>query len=350
MLFQPFQFWLWARMGIVALVIGEVGTGGGPGGANFNPNRGGRHLHFVAKLFSTPGWEEMGPYLHWIVLGVVVGLTLTLLWIYCASVYRFILLDTIVTGQCRLKEGWRRWKSSGAEYFVWVIGFGICSVLIVGTVVGLPIWAAYRAGWFDKSDRHLPELIAGGVLLALVFLALLISLAAIDLLARDFLIPVMAFENLNAMDGWRRLLRLLTADKAAYVVYVLMKVVLAVGSAVFFAIADFFVILFLLVPILIIGFFGVMIGALAKWNISVICLLAAAALLLLAAILFVVGFVYAPGLVFFQSYAVEFFGVRYEPLRARLSAVPSSTPPAAPPLPSPPRAPIPPWPTEPFPT
>ena len=350
-LFQPFQIGLWARLAVVALMTGEVGTGGGTSGANFNPNRGGRHLHLLARLFSTSGWEEARPYLHWIVLASVGVLALVLLWTYCASVYRFILLDVVLTGQCRLKEGWRRWKSCGAEYFVWVIGFGICSLLVLGTVIGLPIWAAYRAGWFDKPDQHLPGLISGGALLVLLFFALLILFAAIDLFARDFLIPVMAFENVNALDGWERLLSLMTTDKAAYVVYVLMKVVLAVGSAIFFAIVDLFAVLFLLIPILIVGLFGLMIGKMADWNISVVLLLVALGLLALAAILFVMGFVYAPGLVFFQSYALEFFGSRYEPLRVRLFAgPPPPVPPSAPPSSGPPRMPIPPWPSEPFPT
>ena len=351
MLFRPFQIWLWARLGIVALMIGEVGTGGGPSGANFNPNRGGRHLHLVTGLSSASGWEEVRPYMHWIVLGVAALLALVLLWTYCASIYRFILLDSVLTGQCKLKEGWRRWKSCGAEYFVWIIGFGICSLLMVGAVIGLPIWSAYRAGWFDKSDQHIAALIAGGILLALVFFALLISLAAIDLLARDFLIPVMACEKVDALGGWRRLLGLLSADKTAYVVYVLMKVVLAVGSAIFFAIVDLFVILILLIPVIILGVFGVMIGQLAAWNTSVILLLVALGLLVLAAILFVMGLVYAPGLVFFQSYAIEFFGARYEPLRARLLAGPAGgVSPTAVAPPTPPRMPIPPWPGEPFPT
>lgn len=351
MLFQPFRFWLWTRLGIVALMIGEAGTGGAPSGANFNPYRGGRHLHFFTRLLSESGWEEARPYILWIVLGGIAVLAVTLLWIYCASVYRFILLDSVLTGRCKLKEGWRRWKSCGAEYFVWVVGFGICSLIVLAGVIGLPIFAAYRAGWFEKPDQHLPGLIAAGVVLVLLFFALLISLAVIDLLARDFLVPVMACENVNATDGWRRLLELLSVDKAAYVVYVLMKVVLAVGSAIFFAIADLFVILFLLIPVIILVFLGVMIGQLAAWSTSVVLLLTALALLVLAAILFVLGVVYAPGLVFFQSYAVEFLASRYEPLRTRLLPNPTGrVPPPTIPSPTPPRMPIPPWPSEPFPT
>lgn len=139
---------------------------------------------------------------------------------------------------------------------------------------------------------------------------------------------------------------MINTDKSAYVVYVLMKVVLAVGSSILFAIVDLMVLLLLFVPLAILAFFGVLIGRLADWNLSAVLLLSAFALLALAAILFVMGFVYAPGLVFFQSYAVEFFGARYEPLRSRLS----SAQPAAPLAASPPRAPIPPWPSEPFPT
>ena len=319
---------------------------------SFNPGRGGRHWYFATKLLNDPGWDDVKPYLHWIILAAVVGVTGALLWIYCASIYRFILLDCVVTGRCELKDGWRRWKSCGAEYFVWVLGFGICSTLGLGLLVGVPVWAAYKAGWFDTSEQHMAGLIAGGVLLALLFLILVIVLAMVDLLARDFLIPVMAFENVGAMDGWRRLLSLMSGEKSAYVVYILMKIVLAVGSAIFFAIVDLIVILILAVPLVILMLFAVALGKLGGWSPAVVMLLAGFALLALVAVLFMLGLVYSPGLVFFESYALEFFGARYEPLSKALRGGPGSgnAPPESQPPFRPPRMPVPPWPSEPFPT
>ena len=345
MLFRPFRFGFWARLAVVALVTGEAGGGGGGGGSlpNLNTNRGG-DPHWAnywsdrwaaaAHLFGTPRWEEIQPYIGWIVVCVVLVLALLLLWIYSDCVYRFILLDAVVSGQCRLREGWRRWREAGRRYLLWVVAFGFGASVLVGVVAGVPVLLAYRAGWFTHPDQNLGVLIGGGILLVLVMILLVAVLAIIDMLGRDFLVPVMAFEGVGAMDGWRRVLAIIAVEKLAYAGYVLMKIVLAMGGAIVFTIINLIVILILLIPLGLLGVIGFLIGRSAGvgWdNSSVVLLLAGFALLALAGLLYVVGFVYAPGLVFFQSYTLEFFAPRYGPLGSKMfPASPPMTPPAPP--------------------
>jgi hypothetical protein len=185
LLFRPFRFGLWARLAVVALITGEAGGGGGGGGSipNFNPNRGqggDNHWAKAAHLFSEPSWEQIQPYMGWIVVGVVLALAVMLLWIYSDCVYRFILLDAVVSGQCRLREGWRRWRAAARRYFLWVITFGFGAFAVVGLVVGVPVLLAYRAGRFEHPDQNLGVLIGGGILLALVVIVLVAVLAIID--------------------------------------------------------------------------------------------------------------------------------------------------------------------------
>jgi hypothetical protein len=341
-LFRPFRFGLWARLAVVALVTGEAGgIGGGSSIPNLNNNRGGGdQLAGAARLFSLPGWEQMQAYVGWIALGLAVGLAVLLLWIYSDCVYRFILLDAVVSGQCRLREGWRRWREAGRRYFVWVIAFGFGSFAVVGVVAGIPALLAYRAGWFEKPEENLGVLIGGGILLGLLVIAMVAVLAIIDMLARDFLIPVMAFEDVGAMEGWERLLAMMGAEKSAYAVYVLMKIVLAIGSGIIFAIINLIVILILLIPLGLLGLAGYFIGSGLgiTLDLSTDLLLGAVGLLAIAGILYVVGFVYAPGLVFFQSYTLEFFAPRYGPLGNKMfPPSPAATPPTSP---FPPSAPL----------
>jgi hypothetical protein len=204
---------------------------------------------------------------------------------------------------------------------------------LLGVVAGVPVLLAYRAGWFEHPDQNLGVLIGGGILLVLVVVFLVAVLAIIDMLGRDFLVPVMAFEDVGAMEGWERLLGMMGGEKLAYAGYVLMKIVLAMGGAIIFTIVNLIVILILLIPLGLLGAIGFLIarGAGVSWdNTSVVLLLAALALLALAGFLYVVGFVYAPGLVFFQSYTLEFFASRYGPLGSKMFP---SSPPVAPPTP-----------------
>jgi hypothetical protein len=133
-------------------------------------------------------------------------------------------------------------------------------------------------------------------------------------------------------------------EKLAYGLYVLMKIALSMGGAIIFTIVNLIVILILLIPLALLGVMGYLIGRSAgvAWdNISVVLLLTAFALLAFAGLLYVVGFVYAPALVFFQSYTLEFFGQRYSPLGSRMLPSSPPTPTHMPPIaPTPPVAPL----------
>jgi hypothetical protein len=341
LLLQPFRFGLWARLAVVAIITGETGSGGGGGLSNLGSvinNRGEKRFAAAAHFLSDPDWSQVQPYLPWIVLGFLLLAAVLFLWIYSDCVYRFILLDSVLTGDCRLIEGWRRWKHAGRRYLLWVIAFGFTSLVVFAAIVGVPLLLAFRAGWFEKPDQHLLGLVCGGLLFVLALLVTVAALAIIDLFARDFLIPVMAFEDVGVVDGWERLMGMMGPEKGAYALYVLMKIVLNVASGFIFAVVNLLVILVLLIPLAILGVAAFFIGQSAGMTLddpSTMLLLIAFGLLILAGILYVIGFVYSPGLVFFQAYALLFFGARYEPLRSRMyPAPPTPAPPAAPVFPN----------------
>ena len=340
MLFRPFRFGIWARLAVIAVATGELVTGGaGSSGFNLPSQQGGKR--WPEGLLAQAGWGQFHEYLPWIALGVVASGALLLLWIYVESVYRFILFDAVLSDQCRLRMGWRRWRECGRRYFLWVLGFSAAALAGLAVVIGVPVYLVWRAGWFHEADRHFGALFGGGVLVFLVVLALVLAIAVTELLARDFLLPVMVLEDVGALAGWERLLPMLRAEKGAFAGYVLMKIVLAVGSAILFGIVNVFAILALLIPLGILGVVAYLIAHAAglSWSVSTVLFAVALGLLALAAVFYVIGFVYAPGLVFFQSYTLQFLGSRYAPLGSRLlpAAEPPSageTPPPAEPLPA----------------
>ncbi len=335
MLFRPFHFGVWARLAVMSVVTGEFASGGGSSG-NFNAGPHGNQWPSVVRLVSELGWDQMRDYFPLVAIVAVAVLALLLSWVYCDSVYRFIILDAVLSDQCGLRNGWRRWRSHGRRYFLWAISFIFGALAVLGLVVGVPVYAAFRAGWFENSGQHVAALVSGGILLFLLFFGLVIVLAVADLFARDFLVPVMAVENVGVLDGWRRLLPMLRAERLAYGGYALMKIVLAAGSAILFSVVNLLVILLLMIPLGLVGVTGFLIigrGAGLTWSLPTTLLVGAFGILVLVEIFYVIGFVYAPGLVFFQSYSLEFFGSRYAPLRTKL--FPVSEPHAPPAEPSP---------------
>lgn len=337
LLFAPWKFGMWWRMSILGLLTGEFAGGGFSGGSpNFQfPQQNRKILLDVMPPGSEiPDWVRQN--WMWFALCGVLLVALFFIAEYLASVSRFVLFDSVVSGHCEIRAGWRKWRRQGVRYFFWDIGFAFVCLAALILLIGIPLWSFIKkipAG--GKPD--VGALLAGGVLVFFGVVIFLIVVGVIDLFTRDFLVPVMALENCGVWDGWRRFLQMLVAEKLSYTGYVLMKIVLAVGSAILFGIVDLILTLFLLIPMGIIGvaIYLAVRGMNLTWSFGTISALVILIALAIAVILWACAFVYSPGLVFFQSYALRFFASRFPLLHAAMN--PPQISPAIPagPLPEP---------------
>lgn len=320
-LFQPFRWSLYWRLSLLGLLTGEFGMGGG--GGNFRvpsgfPRDGKKDL---LQFFA--GEADVGRFvsqwLPWIVLGVAVLVVLGLLWLYVSSVFRFVLLETVLHGRCELRAGWRRWQQPGWSFFWWQIGVSLVVLLILGVVVGLPLLLGAALGVLQNPKEHLGLAILGGLAIFFAAFAVLILNLLVWLFTKDFVVPIMALEDTGAVEGWRRFTPLLKAEKGAYTVYVLMKMVLAVGAAILFGIINLIVLLVLLIPLGIAAVGGVMAGKAAglTWTAFTIAAAVTVGVALLLVMFWMFALINTPGMYFFQSYTLHFFGSRY----ARVGAI-----------------------------
>jgi hypothetical protein len=285
-------------------------------------------------LLAHPGidWGKLLPWLPWILAGVVVVFILIFLWIYVASVYRFVLFDSVLYDRCELKGSWGRWEPCGRSFFYWCLA--ILAVFVVGysLLIGVPLLIAWRAGLFHHPGHHLLVLILGGAGLLFLLIALFVLGAITALFAKDFCVPIMAMEKVGVLDAWRRLLPLLAAEKMAFTGYVLMKIVLALGCAIIFGIITLLAMLALLIPLgimaAIVFFGGKALGL--TLNPATISILVVTGGIILAGILYLIALISTPPMVFFQSYMLHFFGSRYPALGAVVFPPPAETPPLPP--------------------
>lgn len=329
-LFQPFRFAVWARMALIALATGEFYSSSGWGGFHYTMPSSRRNPSYIFQSAVQPHWEYLKRYLPWIILGTVLLFGLAFLWAYIASVFRFILFDSVLTDRCAIKEQWREWSPQGFRFFLWKICLGLGVLLALGMLAGAVILLLVTTGAYLNLGHHIALLILGGVLAFLLLVGLMIVAALIGLFARDFVVPVMALENVGVIDGWRRVIALLGAETRAYVGYVLMKIVLVVGSTIIFGILTLIAVILLFIPISIAGvaayFFAKSEGLL--WGFPAITVGIALGGAVLALICYLTALISAPAMVFFQAYVIDFFGSRYPELGARLAAPPA--PPAPP--------------------
>lgn len=331
-LFVPFRFQRWARLALVCLILGDFagGGGGGPSG-NFNfptsQSKGGKELLAMPPFV----WGKVLPWLPWILAGVVAVFLLILLWVYVASVYRFVLFDSVLYDRCELKRCWGKWEPCGRSYFYWNLTLFVVSLIGSGLIIGGPLLLAWRAGLFRHPDEHLVALILGGAALFFILIAFFVASAIAGLFAKDFCVPIMAMEKMGVLDAWRRLFPMLAIEKMAFTGYVLMKIVLAIGSAIIFSIIT---VVTLVVVFIFLGIAGVVIffGGRAMGltlNLTTISILVVLGGVILSGILYLIALISTPAMVFFQSYVLHFFGSRYPTLGAVLFPPPPETPPSA---------------------
>lgn len=317
-LFRPFRLDRWLRLSVVSLLTWEFAGGGG----NF-PGSGGTG--------GETGEELLGAVPH---LPLILGATFTVLILglfltYVASVFRFILFDSVLYDRCQIAEGWSRWQRQGRGLFLWWIGFTAVLFLALALGIGLPVGLAWLGGVFEAPEDHLVLLVIGGVLLFFAFLALLVGSLVVSLAVKDWVVPLMALENLGVIEGWRRLIPMLRANASAYLLFVVMKALLALGSAIFFTILYIVVALVVLVPFLLSGIVAGLFGHAAgiTWSPLVIAVVSVIGGIVLLVILYAMAFLYTPAMVFFQAYALYFFGTQFPRLGDALTLTPASNPP-----------------------
>jgi hypothetical protein len=330
---QPFRVGQWARLALLALATGEMSSGGGC-------NNGFKGLgNFPSKFPNNPqnlvdpkDWlKGIDPaVLISVLLVLVVGLlVLGLVWMYVSSISRFVLFESVLRKHCELSESWNRWHSQGLRYFGWQLAIAFISLAIAG-VLFIPLLLPVIATLKNHGQPGPATLLAFFPMLFVFGMFATVAML-IAVLTKDFVIPFMAIDGVGVIEGWRRLLGSMKAEKGAYVLYIVMKIVLAIGAAVVFGILSGIVFVICLLPIGIAGglLFVLGRGAHLSWDAFTITAVVVAGAIVVAILLYVIALVCVPVAVFFPAYAMYFLADRYPGLSAQLFPAP----PAAPPLP-----------------
>jgi hypothetical protein len=322
-LLQPFRFGQWLRLAVVGLLAGELSSGGGcnaPSIPNLNPSQ---HT-------TVPGLSgaNLALFAGLIAVVIIAAFVLGIVFMYISSVMRFILFDSVLARDCHIRQGWRQRQGEGWRYFLWKLLYTLVTLVVLIVLVGIPAGAAFVLGWFNDPKQHMVPLVLSGIALFFLFIAVVIAIAVIFVLTKDFVVPQMALENIGAMEGWRRLWPMMQAEKGSYAGYVGMKIALALGASIILGIVGFILALIILIPVA-----GVVVAAVlgAKaagvgWTAGTITLAVVAGCILLALFFLLSALISVPAIVFFPAYSIYFFAERYPALRAKLYPAPPAPP------------------------
>jgi hypothetical protein len=317
-LFQPFRFSFWWRFAVLGFLTGEMSSGGGMPGGNFNYRvpaqsgdvQGSPNFPFP---FHFPPLQQILP---WLILAALVAVVLMVVLMWIGATLRFVLFESVISGQPRIREGWRRWNAFGNSLFVWQLIYALVSLVVEGVFIGLPILAAWRAGVFRDAREHLLLLIFGGLAFALVAVAVVLAALAVWVLTKDFVVPMMAGEGLTPVQAWRRLWSMMEPNKGSYAAYLGMKIVLTIAAGIGMAVVYIIAVILIAVPAVIVAVVVAIVASPAHlaWTALTITLAITVGLIVVALLIALMAMVAVPVVVFFQGYSIHFFSTRYEPL------------------------------------
>jgi hypothetical protein len=307
LLFVPFLPGRWIRLCLIGLFLG-----GGTSTAAFHWS-----LSSLPSDFGL-GWrlESFQMFLAenaWLLgVMVLVALAVGLSLLYIRALCRFALVDTILERRAALRMAARKHRALTRSYFRWLLGILVTMGLSFSTVVLLV------RPYLSTTETSLTTSLLVAALLAGTVLAGLL-LAGFAALTDDLAVPVMVAERLPLAAAWRRLLGLARAEPISFVLYLLLRFVVAIGAGV--------AALLFLFPTLLTLFSGAMItstltvislrfwGVEWVWNPATLLLAVLALLMLSTLILALLSLAGMPGVVLLQTFGIRFVSPRIPTLR-----------------------------------
>lgn len=157
------------------------------------------------------------------------GFIVLAIWIQSRSA--FIFLDGVVSGHAAVVEPWKAWKKEGNSFFRWSLGFSMFSVIILGAwVAGIAVLAATSPS--GASLLNQPALLGVVVLLSFIFLLTVFIFSSIGLIARDFIIPLMALHKKRVLQAWKLFIPLFKMRFAGLIGYIFLRIGLGILATV----------------------------------------------------------------------------------------------------------------------
>ena len=245
-LFRPVDVAKWFVIGFSAFLAGMIAGGNGVN-SSFNPNglgsssdngtsgssAGAGHVDLqkfnaqVSHFFSGPtAWVFIGIFIA--VFLIIVALTLLLFWLGARG--QFMFLDNIVRNRGAIAGPWRYYARQANSFFLFylllevVVFLLLIPIIVVAIVLCVPLFQQQR--W--PAGAEVGELVALGVL----YLIIAVAAAVVLFLYREFGVPIMFRQGINARAAFFAAMRLIGAHSASVFVFVLLRMALFIGLAV----------------------------------------------------------------------------------------------------------------------
>jgi hypothetical protein len=227
LLFKPFSWGTYLKLGLVAIITEGWGTNMRSAGNKGSQSAG---QGPILAPFNIPAVQIAE------IVAAALLITLLTVWLfYLITRLRFAFFHCLVHNVKEIGPGWRAYREPAGRFFWMNLGVGLCYMLLL-VLVALPFLSGFMRLFRDMQPGGHPDL---GLMLELVlplipliFLMVLIGFLT-DLILRDWMLPHYALENATAGEAWGWVWRSIADEKKEFFVFVLLRLVLpAVAMAV----------------------------------------------------------------------------------------------------------------------
>jgi len=222
-LFRPFDFVKWLTIAFAAFIAGSWG-----GGFNFSrlgQFKGGDWKYNATRYGNWPGNWDATP---WVVAAVVVVfafiLVLSVAWMWVASRGRFVFTDCVVKNRAAIGEPWREFRREANSFFLFMLVVGLVTLVMV-VIAGFFLWGIFGA---SDNDGVRIGFVIGLITVGVIWLAFALVFAVVS----QFMVPVMYRRRCLAREALIDVGRLIAANPAPFILFVLFGLVLTVAVAV----------------------------------------------------------------------------------------------------------------------
>ena len=185
-MFRPFDVWRWTKLSLLCLFLG-----GGTPTAAFQWSLSALPSDFRLTDLVAGARQYVAQHPSLIFLVIVFALALGLCFLYLRSVFRFILVDSLVKMEVAPGSAWSALRPLGQSYFWWLVGtlVGLATTFSLMVIVAFP-------GLQAASTSGTGKLFATASLALILSLIVLLGLAValLIMLTDDLVVPLMYAE------------------------------------------------------------------------------------------------------------------------------------------------------------
>ncbi len=215
-LFSPFDLRKWFVIGFCAW-LAYLGKGWESGPINT-----------YEKLVQAKEYihENLGWIIPVALIGVMLIIVLWLVFIWLSSRGRFMFLHCVAENKAEVKVPWTKFQQHGNSLFLFRIVLG----LIGFAAIGLPFLLILGVIAMIIVGNGLTVIaVLAGVMIGLLILVISIIFVLIAKFTTDFVVPIMFLRATSCIAGWREFLKLLSANKGHFTLYILFQIVITIA-------------------------------------------------------------------------------------------------------------------------